>query len=292
MIPTTNPETPKILGTAKVLAGKLITKYGHRESQMISRMLAEHVIGKAYHHFLAYPDLAFSEAEYAQWQEAEIRLLNGEPIQYIIGKAWFYGLELKVSKETLIPRPETEELVELGLELTQDLERPQILDIGTGSGCIAIAFAKKRPAAIVMALDFSASALLVANENSSFHQAGVSFSKVDILEATDGLYSELDLILCNPPYIPQSESGSMEAHVTEHEPASALFVPDDQPLLYYIKVSQLACKWLRAGGWLCFESHAEFGKEVAECMSALGYLDVKVLQDLQARDRMVIGRLP
>jgi release factor glutamine methyltransferase len=292
MIPTTNPETPEILGTAKVLGSKLITKYGQRESQMISRMLAEHVSGKAYHRLLAYPEATFTSDQYQIWLAAEKRLLEGEPLQYVIGKAWFHGLEFEVGPDTLIPRPETEELVELGLAQTQQIPSPKVLDIGTGSGCIAIAFAENRRDAEVHALDFSPEALQVARRNGMLHASNVNFQLVDILQPGAVSFEDLDLILCNPPYIPAAEQRQMDSHVTQYEPSTALFVPDDEPLLYYIEVSKLAKQWLKAGAWLDFEIHADFGKEVAAILEAQGFAEVLILKDMQGRDRMVQAQKP
>lgn len=286
----TIPEAPKILGTAKLLVGNLITKYDRRESENLVRILVESVTGKPYKWFLMNPDAIFSGKEIHIWNTHAARLLQSEPIQYIIGKAWFDGLELQVTPDVLIPRPETEELVEWVLEVNRGKPFAKIVDIGTGSGCIALALSKKLPQASLTGVDISPKALEVARGNAERLQLPCTFLLCDILNASTDLFAGLDTVVSNPPYIPATEWASLDAHVRDHEPALALKVPDSDPLRYYINVCRLAKSWLKPGGWLLFEIHESFGDAMRQLLNEAGYAEVEVRKDLSGRDRMAGGR--
>ncbi len=287
-----NPEPPKILGTAKLLASQLITKYGKRESDGIAKILTEFITGMSNMALLLDPEAVFSEAQYAQWQSAAKRLLASEPIQYVTGKAWFRDLEITIRPGALIPRPESEELVDWVIEELNSIKSPSILDIGTGSGCLALSLSSELSTANVSAIDISDEALAIAKENANALQLSVQFEKLDVLRASNEQYANLDAIICNPPYIPNSESSEMETHVTGHEPALALFVDDASPVVFYYKVSELGLGWLKKDAWLFFEIHENYGAEVVRLMEADGYLDVSLRTDLSGRDRMVAGKRP
>lgn len=223
------------------------------------------------------------------FDEALQRLLQEEPIQYIVGETEFFGLSFKVTPAVLIPRPETEELVEWVIDefRIQDSEF-SILDIGTGSGCIAISLAKHLPKASVCALDISKEALHIAEQNAQHNGVDVGFLERDILK-TESLLQSFDVIVSNPPYIKENEQQKMQNNVLQHEPTKALFVPDTDPLIFYRKIAQLAQKHLNKGGKLFFEINEAHGHETVVMLEALGYTNVVLKQDIFGKDRMVYG---
>lgn len=285
-------KAPKILGTAKLLGCDLITKYGQRESEHIVRILVEHVTKKPYKWLLLHPDAVFSDEEFFVWKGDSERLLQGEPIQYVTEKAWFYGLELNVAPGVLIPRPETEELVEWALEHADNQSHIHVLDVGTGSGCIALAVAAARPSARVQGIDVSETALKIAEGNAQRLGLPVVFHICDVILAEATTFEGLDLLLSNPPYIPQTEYLTLEDHVLAHEPALALAVPDDDPLHFYQAIARLGRHWLKPSGWLLMEIHEDFGAEMLQLVAAAGYTNVELRKDMSGRDRMIAGQNP
>lgn len=221
--------------------------------------------------------------------EGVIRALERyEPIQYVLGRAEFYGLDLWVDERVLIPRPETEELVRWIIDETES--KPcRILDIGTGSGCIAIALKKHLPKADVHALDRGAKQLDVAVDNARTNKVDVRFFQHDILERDSLNFMHFDVMVSNPPYIVESEKDDMDANVRDHEPHEALFVPDREPLLFYRRIVDLAEGHLHTGGRLYFEVHRDHGLEVAGLLQDRGYRDVELRRDLDGNERMVRG---
>jgi release factor glutamine methyltransferase len=288
----TIPQAPKILGTAKVLGSVLITKYDRRESDQLVKILVEFVTKKPYKWLLMYPETTFTQEEFFIWESSAKRLLDGEPIQYITGEAWFAGLQLTVSPSVLIPRPETEELVEWVIETFDPQSSIQIVDIGSGSGCIALALAKKFTQAQVQGIDVSDAALEIARLNAEKLDIACRFLKMDVLAATSADFTDLDVVVSNPPYIPQKEYLQLAPHVRLHEPALALEVPDTDPLHYYIKVCELGRHWLKRGGWLFFEIHEDFGPQMVALLHSHGYQNVELRKDMSGRDRMVAGKNP
>ena len=229
--------------------------------------------------------------------ELAARVAKGEPVQYVLGEADFCGLTLKVEPGVLIPRPETEELVNWVVE-TLHTKQPtlncqlstvncQLLDIGTGSGCIAVALSKKLKNAEVEAWDVSDVALRVTKDNATKNHVKVKVKKVDILSDDIFVLGNYDVIVSNPPYICKEEKEEMEKNVLEHEPSLALFVPNEDPLLFYRKIGLLALQLLNNGGLLFFEINRRFGKEVVTMLQELGYEAVELRQDLFGNDRMV-----
>jgi release factor glutamine methyltransferase len=285
----TIPEAPKILGTAKLLVSILITKYDRRESENLVRILVETVLQKPYKWLLMNPDAIFTEKEINIWNAHAARLLQCEPIQYIVGKAWFAGLEFHVTPDVLIPRPETEELVEWILATIRGKTSLKILDVGTGSGCIALTLVHHLPNAEVIGIDISQAALEVAKKNELALKLSCTFLPFDLLSAGESAFESLDLIVSNPPYIPESEWASLDQNVLTFEPSLALKVPDADPLLHYNKVCELGRSWLKPGGWVFFEIHADFGAEMFALMVRWGYQNVEVRKDLSGRDRMAAG---
>ena len=213
-----------------------------------------------------------------------VRLLQAEPIAYIIGTTEFYGLEFQVKRATLIPRPETEELVSWILEET--LQNSIILDIGTGSGCIAIALAKNLPNANVEAMDVSLTALETAKINAQDNDTIVRFYQQNILE-TSSLPKKYDIIVSNPPYVRELEKKEIEDNVLNHEPHSALFVTDDDPLIFYRKITELALFYLNPGGRLFFEINEYLGEETLNLVISLGFSNATLKKDVFGKDRMI-----
>ena len=207
-------------------------------------------------------------------------LKTNKPIQHIIGETEFFGLKFNVNEHTLIPRPETEELVQWILEH----EFSSALDIGTGSGCIPIALMKNKDAEI-SAIDVSESALLVAKENAKTNEVEINFLLQDILNTSS--LPKADVIISNPPYVLDKEKELMQANVLDNEPHLALFVPDNNPLLFYKKIADLAFTSLLKNGLLFFEINERFGKETVAMLSAIGFVDIELKKDINDKDRMI-----
>lgn len=220
-------------------------------------------------------------------EQALEKLKSGLPIQYILGKAPFYGREFLVSPDVLIPRPETEELVHLILK--NHSGKKQLLDLGTGSGCIAISLALDWSEASVTALDISNGALAIAQKNALDLSAIVDFVKADMLSHSLPL-GKVDILVSNPPYVMEQEKAYMKPNVLEHEPHLALFVPDMDPLKYYKALIRHAGNHLVKGGYLYVEINEKFGTEVAYLMEVNGLAEVQVYRDLQGKDRIVWGK--
>lgn len=237
-----------------------------------------------------------------QWQVLQkrcIELQKGVPIQYIFGETTFFGLPFKVNQHTLIPRPETEEIVHHILLEARKLTRLNILDIGTGSGCIAISLAKHLPTANVFGLDISGDALQIARENARLNETDVHFDVADILQWESSLPREIlgicnsagwDLIVSNPPYIPQAEQSSMHINVLEHEPHTALFVPDEDPLLFYREIGRFAGRYLKPNGQLWFEIHETLAQEYLKLRATLSLGQAEIIPDLNNKQRMLVIR--
>jgi release factor glutamine methyltransferase len=232
-------------------------------------------------------DTIVSAKNITAFDMAMLRLKKQEPIQYILGTTEFYGLTFKVNEHTLIPRPETEELVDWVLSNLHDQDSVlDILDIGTGSGCIAISLAKNIPTARVSGLDISEKALEVAQENAVKNQVLVSFCKKDILETT-ALKNKYDVMVSNPPYVRQLEKKAMNVNVLDYEPGVALFVPNEDPLLFYRKITQLAMVSLQTRGWLYFEINEYLSKEMDVLLKDIGFANIEIKKDFREVPRMI-----
>jgi release factor glutamine methyltransferase len=230
--------------------------------------------------------------EQSSFYKAVDRLRNHEPIQYILGETEFFGMPITVNKQVLIPRPETEELVSWIIE-DVDKNEATILDIGTGSGCIAISLAKKLNNAVVSAIDISTRAIEVAKKNSLINNVNIEFSRVDVLnfEADLDLHhkweSKFDIIVSNPPYVRMQEKKLMKLNVIDHEPDIALFVEDDDPLLFYRKISQLSKQYLRHNGTLYLEINEYLGLEMEKMLNKAGFKHVLLKKDMFGKNRMI-----
>lgn len=219
------------------------------------------------------------------------RLLNREPIQYIFSEAYFQGMTLKVSPDTLIPRPETEELVDIIIKENNHSDL-RILDIGTGSGAIAIALARALRFPVVDAIDISSEAIDIAKENAISLKVKINFMIKDILSIENPPENIYDIIVSNPPYITNEEKTSMEVNVLDYEPHSALFVPDNEPLLFYTAISSYAKQALKPGGRIYFEINNKFSKETANLLSDCGFSSVNITKDMYGLDRFVSAIKP
>lgn len=226
----------------------------------------------------------------SKFEQAIRRLKGYEPIQYIVGKTEFYGLEFKVNSHVLIPRPETEELVDWILQEVAKKQKPlRILDIGTGSGCIAVTLAKHLPQTQVLAMDVSMDALEVARTNADLNDVKVSLLHQNVLEL-EKLQGTFDVIVSNPPYVRESERTLMQDNVLRHEPAGALWVSDEQPLIFYEKITRLASEALVPGGKLFFEINEALGTATARILKASSF-GWELRKDLFDKDRMLMGQL-
>jgi release factor glutamine methyltransferase len=237
----------------------------------------------------------FPESEIDRLAVMADRMSKGEPVQYIMGAAHFDGHNYNVDSRVLIPRPETEELVFSIVEKLKDSEKKgKVLDIGTGSGCIALAIKKRLPEWEVFASDFSEGAIEVAKENSELIESEVGFECSDIFQKRPFENRVFDAVVSNPPYIPEHEKNDMEHRVVEYEPISALFVPNNDPLLFYKRIIEL-CEggMLKSGGWLALECHMRYVKDVAELFRVLNtnWGHVSVIEDLQGKPRHVLARI-
>ncbi len=235
------------------------------------------------------PEKFLSEKIIEVLNEALYQLLQHRPVQYVLGETWFYKLKLKVNEQVLIPRPETEELVEWIIEDYKMAENKKVsvLDIGTGSGCIAIALQKKLTAATVTATDISKEALSIAKENVDNNNAAVDFIQSDFLnEAEWERLPEVDIIVSNPPYIPINEKEKLDKNVTDFEPHNALFLPDHSPLLFYKKIILFAKKHLKKRGIIYVEIHEDFAEETSAAFS-IQFKTVEIKKDLNGKNRMI-----
>ncbi|WP_269685311.1 peptide chain release factor N(5)-glutamine methyltransferase [Flavobacterium lacustre] len=235
-----------------------------------------------------HPDLVFSEEEIGVWNAILKQLKHEIPIQYLLGKTSFYGLDFEVNAAVLIPRPETEELVEWILESQKpkvESQKVKILDIGTGSGCIAISLAKNLPDATVFALDVSEDALATAKINAANNLVNVTFIHQNILETVD-LLQQFDIIISNPPYVRNLEKEEIKKNVLENEPHLALFVADNDALVFYKKIAQLAQKNLLPNGQLYFEINQYLGKEMVDLLEKMNFKTVELRKDIYGNDRM------
>lgn len=215
------------------------------------------------------------------------RINQHEPVQYVLGEADFYGRSFAVSKAVLIPRPETELIITEAVGTKAGFSK--ILDIGTGSGCLAVTLALEFPKAQVYALDISIEALEVASQNAEQLDAPVQFIRHDILKGFD-VMSDFDLIVSNPPYVTVGEKNGMSKNVLDYEPHIALFVPENDPLIFYRALAQLASKSLAPGGWLMAEINREYGKEVIDIYKSAGLIEVSSIKDLDGNYRIVKAR--
>lgn len=269
--------------------------YPASEVSSLVRLIMERVCHILPHHFIISKDRVLPENEKEQIREIVRRLKQMEPVQYALGKADFYSLLFEVNPSVLIPRPETEELVDLVLHDYKDKVRMvNLLDIGTGSGCIAITLRKHLRKSDVTAIDISADALATARRNARLHNTVITFIQADILQDAEKLAAwipgTLSVIVSNPPYVTEKEKSEMEKNVLDFEPHTALFVPDDDPLLFYRHIARFGKNKLRKNGHLYFEINAAYGPEIVKMLEQEYYKDIELIQDLSGKDRFIKAR--
>lgn len=270
------------------LRTRLAPLYGRREANAMIRILFTFLKGWDTIDLMINENMPLGEYTLGRLEEMTARLEAGEPIQYITGIALFYGMDLHVAPGVLIPRPETEELVELIVKENQQSDL-RVLDVGTGSGCIAAALARNLRFPQITALDSSEAALAIARENARlFKIRNIDFIHADIFHWTPEQDS-YDIIVSNPPYIDESEKEGMERNVLEHEPASALFVPDSDPLIFYRRICTLAREALKPGGRLYFEINPRHAEGMRILMESLGFVNIAIHKDIHGKERMIAG---
>jgi len=261
--------------------------YPSEEIQSFFNILSEKYLNLSRIEIALNPERVISEEVSEKYQKALLRLKNYEPVQYIIGETEFYGLPFKVNKHTLIPRPETEELVEWIIVTSEfRIQDSGLLDIGTGSGCIAISLAKNLPDSKISALDISDGALKIARKNAEMNKVEVDFFQTDILN-TKTLPKKYDVIVSNPPYVRELEKKQMQQNVLNYEPDSALYVKNDDPLLFYRVISQLAKKHLQPNGKLFFEINEYLADELTELLKSEDFKNIEVKKDIFGKNRMI-----
>ena len=269
------------------IRSRLQPYYTAEEVSALSRIVCCDLLGQAPTDYYLGKDIVLSSKKEQELEDILQRLSRFEPLQYIEGRTLFLGREFWIAPGVLIPRPETEELVELMLkEIPADA---RILDVGTGSGCIAISLAKELPDALVTAWDVSPEALSVARANARKLQADVRFVECDVLACQVDEVGLYDVIVSNPPYVTEAEKADMEPNVLQWEPSLALFVPDDDPLRFYRRIAVLGRDMLADGGRLYFEINRAYGREMVEMLRTMGYVGVRVEKDLSQNDRFVIA---
>ena len=268
--------------------------YTSSELENIIAWVLRHQLGLTRAQLLSADDLLINESDLGPLERMCNELRAHRPLQYVLGDAEFFGLHFQVNEHVLIPRPETEEMVERIVNAAKKDElsgAPRILDIGTGSGCIAVTLKKKLPAAEVYAADISEEALAVARRNADLNDVEVNFVRADALEkgALTSSFgtAAFDLVVSNPPYVLASEAGTLHPRVREFEPAQALFVPSADPLLFYRTIAEEARGLLKTGGQLWFECHSAHAHEVGQLLRAARYKDVTVFADLTGLPRIV-----
>lgn len=270
---------------ANIIREGLSSHYPTGEIAALTRIIATELLGVSQMAFYLKDDITLTAEQQALLDNAIKRLKNQEPIQYILGYSDFCGLRFKVTPATLIPRPETSELVEW-IAVDHSGKAASILDIGTGSGCIAISLAHKLPESKVTAWDISKDALAVATENSRNNSTKVTFEQVDIL-SYEPKSAEFDIIVSNPPYIKENEKSAMHNNVLDWEPHTALFVPDSDPLLFYRTIANKGLTLLKSSGTLYFEINRAHGDETIEMLANLGYTGFELRKDFADNDRMI-----
>lgn len=268
----------------KELGSSLVPLYGEREAAVIADWVMEALSGKKKLDRLMLRGESLSPEVFAVLERYRRELLAHRPVQYVLGESWFAGMRFFVDERVLIPRPETEELVEWALGEVFG----SVLDVGTGSGCIGVSLARKRGDLRVMACDVSEGALAVAERNNASLGAAVEFFSVDFLDR--GQWERLPgvrWVVSNPPYIPAGEGGAMASHVIEYEPSAALFVPDGDALVFYRALAEFVRDRAEPGGGLFVEIHEDRGPAVCDLLSGLGAREVELRKDLQGKDRMI-----
>lgn len=262
--------------------------YPDSEIRALTLIILETVLKSGKVQNLAFPETIVLQKHVHEILRICSELKRGKPLQYILGETDFYNLRIKVNNETLIPRPETEELVDLIIKENKNFTGT-ILDAGTGTGCIAIALAVNLPGTNVSGFDISDGAVVLAKENARLNNASVNFFRADILNPDPELFNETDIIVSNPPYITESEKELMDGNVLHFEPGKALFVPDSDPLIFYSAIIKLAYTILNPGGKLYFEINEVMGNDLYNILDSHEYSGIKIIKDINGKDRFLKG---
>ncbi len=277
------------------LIQQLLSLYENGEAAAIADLVIEHLTGTNKNERLFRKEKSLSTQQEKQLRNFTQQLLEKKPVQYVLQEAWFADMKFTVNEAVLIPRPETEELVELIFndykKNIHSTELFSILDIGTGSGCIPVALKKKIPNAVITAIDISEAAIVIAQKNAVDNDVNIHFIEEDFLDEYNWQSLEkYNYIVSNPPYIAQAESASMEQHVLNYEPHLALFVADNDPLIFYRKIAALGITHLKKDGVIFVEINQALGKETIDLFASFGYQCV-LKKDMQGKDRMIVAKI-
>lgn len=270
---------------------QLYNIYDDREAANIADLVMEHITGWSKVDRILNKQVPLRDSTVVLFEKYTSELMSHTPVQYVLKEAWFCGMKFGVNQSVLIPRPETEELVEWIVYTIKKSRSPKpikILDVGTGSGCIAIALKKRLLMADIIACDISFEALDVAKQNAISLAAEISFLQLNFLDETEwSRLPDFDIIVSNPPYIPEKDAGSMHRNVLDFEPHVALFVDNNDPLVFYNAIAKFAEKKLESGGWIFAEIHEAFGAKMNDLFAEKGFANVELKKDLQGKDRML-----
>jgi release factor glutamine methyltransferase len=270
------------------LVGELNYIYSPQEVKSIISIVLKHVLKRDNLHLLAINDQPVSRKEAAEIRNISNKLRSGEPIQYVLGETDFYRCRIKVNPHVLIPRPETEELVDLIIKENPGFSG-KILDIGTGSGCIAVALGVNMPFSQISAIDNSREAIATAIVNAKINNVNIRFFNADITTVPALDTGKAGIIVSNPPYVLDSEKAAMNRNILDFEPPAALFVPDDDPLKFYRSILDYAVNMLTAGGKIYFEINEAQGASAADLITSYSYSGVTVIKDMNNKDRFIKG---
>ena len=267
---------------------RLSPTFSSREIKTIAKSFIAKRLNWEASDFLMRQKETVSESDLLYFRNAVKRIVAGEPFQYVLGTTFFYNLELDTDTRALIPRPETEELVDWMIKDFSSLDAGTLLDLGTGSGCIALSMKKALPSWSMSAVDVSKEALSLVQQNATKHQLEVDLIEDNALAFNEALYADkYTVIVSNPPYIPQKDSAKMAQHVLDFEPEMALFVADDNPLIFYQQIGEFALKKLDLNGALYFELNENLAEETKALLNKIGFNNTEIRQDLQGRNRML-----
>lgn len=288
--------TMRINEAYQLLRSSIANWYDNREAANIADLVMEELTGWERSKRIIYHDQELNENQLELFDRYKSSLEHGKPVQYVIGSTWFNGMRFNVNENVLIPRPETEELVEeVKKTMTQKSDKQEhitkAIDIGTGSGCIAVALKKHFPLWEVWGIDISEAALEMAAKNAESNHADIIFKKMDILtELNNDQLPAFDVIVSNPPYIPHGDKHDMTEQVLEHEPHQALFITNNDPLQFYRSIIEFSAYHLLRGGRIFFETHADFSRSIADLLEENEFEDIQIKKDMQGRERMVMAR--
>ena len=263
--------------------------YPKQEIESLFCLVVEHMLGWSKLKLITEYNTLIKQDKSSDIEYIADKLQKNIPIQYVLGETEFYGLRFKLNEHVLIPRQETEELVRWILDSLKNTnsDQPKILDIGTGSGCIPISLEKNLVCAKIFGLDISKEVLQIASSNNRLNSTSVKFDELDILRNDLSKYSNLDVVVSNPPYVLETEKKLMHKNVLEHEPHLALFVNDNEPLLFYSRIANIAFESLKTDGFLFFEINEKYGQETVNLLESLSYKNIQLKKYINGKDRMI-----